>query len=146
MRLVRVAVPVPALDSLTYSLPDGVPVPANGARVLVPLGTRVLTGCVLESDVRESAERAIKPIIQLLDEDEPFLPSDVIQLATWVADYYACGIGEALTTAMPPLAASNEPTAGPPATAFKTIRIAHATAQGLDPETESRGAAWRKAA
>src|ERR671925_687907 len=48
MRLVRVAVPVPALDALTYSLPDEFQVPAIGARVLVPLGNRVLTGCVIE--------------------------------------------------------------------------------------------------
>ena len=147
MRLVRVAVPVPALDSLTYSLPDGVPVPASGARVLVPLGARVLTGCVLESGVREPAERAIKPIIQLLDEDEPFLPSDVIHLATWVAEYYACGIGEALATAMPPLAASTEPTAGTPATAFKTIRIAACHGAGTRScRRVTRRAAWRKAA
>ncbi len=33
MRLVSVAVPVPALDTLTYSLPDGFPVPPPGARV-----------------------------------------------------------------------------------------------------------------
>ena len=47
MRLVRVAVPVPALDSLTYSLPDSLENPVVGARVLVPLGNRVLTGCVV---------------------------------------------------------------------------------------------------
>ena len=45
MRLVRVAVPVPALDSLTYSVPDEFPMPPIGARVLVPLGSRVMTGC-----------------------------------------------------------------------------------------------------
>ena len=48
MRLVRVAVPVPALDSLTYSVPDEFPMPPIGARVLVPLGSRVMTGCVLD--------------------------------------------------------------------------------------------------
>ena len=47
MRLVSVAVPVPQLDALTYALPDGSAAPALGARVLVPLGTRVMTGCVL---------------------------------------------------------------------------------------------------
>ena len=49
MRLVRVAVPVPALDSLTYSVPDEFPMPPIGARVLVPLGSRVMTGCVVET-------------------------------------------------------------------------------------------------
>ena len=47
MRVVRVAVPVPALEALTYSLPDDFPDPAVGARVLVPLGTRVMTGIVV---------------------------------------------------------------------------------------------------
>jgi primosomal protein N' (replication factor Y) len=28
----------------------------------------------------------------------------VVELATWVADYYACGVGEAIATAMPPRA------------------------------------------
>src|SRR5687767_8352052 len=49
MRSVRVAVPVPALDALTYRLPDTLPTPAIGARVLVPLGARVLTGIATES-------------------------------------------------------------------------------------------------
>ena len=44
-----------------------------------------------------------KPIIDALD-SEPFLPADVVDLASWVADYYACGVGEAIATAMPPRA------------------------------------------
>jgi primosomal protein N' (replication factor Y) len=148
MRLVRVAVPVPALDSLTYGLPDDFPVPPAGARVLVPVGNRVLTGCVVADDPRRSAfgprrsaspieprapspERqapTIKPIIQILD-DEPFLPDQVVRLASWVAEYYACGIGEALTAAMPPLA--NGAAAGR-TNAFRTVRVAHLTAQGLE--------------
>ena len=35
---------------------------------------------------------------------EPFLPDDVVALAVWVADYYACGVGEAVAAAMPPRA------------------------------------------
>jgi len=101
MRLVRVAVPVPALDSLTYSLPNHFPTPVVGARVLVPLGSRVLTGCVVASaDVDEPPASTIKPVIEILDV-AAYLPADVVGLATWVADYYACGIGSALATAMP---------------------------------------------
>jgi primosomal protein N' (replication factor Y) len=114
MRLVRVAVPVPALDALTYAIPDEFPEPLVGARVLVPLGKRVLTGCVVESEPRatgrgpraaEEAPRAadVKPIIDILD-DEPFLPADVVALTTWVAEYYACGLGEAIAASMPPRA------------------------------------------
>jgi primosomal protein N' (replication factor Y) len=141
MRLVRVAVPVPALDSLTYCLPDGVAVPPIGARVLVPLGSRVLTGCVVEADGQDNADPEreyagrVKPVLQILD-SEPFLPDDVIRLATWVADYYACGIGEALATAMPPLATGK---GGGPAPSFRTVRVAQLTAQGLDLAARAKG-------
>jgi primosomal protein N' (replication factor Y) len=140
MRLVRVAVPVPALDSLTYSLPAEVQTPAVGARVLVPLGNRVLTGCVVErTEAGELPPSTIKPIIELLD-TEAFLPEEVVRLATWVADYYACGIGSALAAAMPPMAAATEP--GGRARGFRTVRVASLTAQGLD-VTGERTAALR---
>jgi primosomal protein N' (replication factor Y) len=45
----------------------------------------------------------IKPLIDVLD-FEAFLPASVVELAVWVADYYACGAGEAIATAMPPRA------------------------------------------
>ena len=109
-RVIHVAVPVPSLDALTYRLPDDVPEPPIGARVLVPLGSRVLTGCVVSAPDRQpaaaegeaQAER-LKNIIEVLD-DEPFLPAEIVRLSQWVAEYYACGAGEALAAAMPPRA------------------------------------------
>jgi primosomal protein N' (replication factor Y) (superfamily II helicase) len=112
VRLVHVAVPVPGLGPLTYSVPDGLPDPPVGARVLVPLGRRVMTGIVLVSDPNLTADQGTdpkgttfvpKPLVDVVD-SEPFLPPDVVEIATWVADYYACGIGEAIATAMPPRA------------------------------------------
>ena len=46
MRHIRVAVPVPALEALTYRLQDTSIDPVVGARVLVPLGKRIVTGVV----------------------------------------------------------------------------------------------------
>ena len=62
MRLVRVAVPVPALDALTYSVPEEFPDPPPGARVLVPLGKRTMTGVVIGAGIRGpgSGVRAIR--------------------------------------------------------------------------------------
>jgi primosomal protein N' (replication factor Y) len=153
MRLIQVAVPVPQLDALTYAVPAEFPDPVIGARVLVPLGKRTLTGVVVgtsdsrlaiidsrraSSDSRlatgdsqateitedsaspqplaasgqppdasrkslDPSRDAIKPITDILD-DTAFLPADVVKLAAWVADYYACGPGEAMAAAMPPRA------------------------------------------
>ena len=93
MRVVRVAVPVPALDSLTYSVPPDCDVPAVGARVLVPLGGRVLTGCVVEGADLDAPTGRIHQANHRDPGYEPFLPDDVVRLASWVAEYYACGVG-----------------------------------------------------
>ena len=106
MRLVSVAVPVPAIGALTYSVPANLPYPVIGARVLVPLGKRVMTGVVTpdtEAGLKSCATGEVRDIIDVLD-DAAFLPSDVIALVQWVAEYYACGVGEALAAAMPPRA------------------------------------------
>ena len=163
MRLIAVAVPVPTLDALTYRVPESLPMPVVGARVLVPLGNRTLTGIVVRRNpgcrdggirVRGSAEAeeslppeggaaerrnqsspsgsrpnpnpergtgtptepepapgtrnrpnpeppnpnpipeagtTAKDIIEV--SITPFLPADVVKLASWVADYYASGRG-----------------------------------------------------
>jgi primosomal protein N' (replication factor Y) (superfamily II helicase) len=105
MRLVSVAVPIPAIDALTYRVPDSLPSPVIGARVLVPLGTRVLTGVAIGTPetTDEATAQNVKDLIDVLDE-QAFLPADVLKLVRWVAEYYACGAGEALASAMPPRA------------------------------------------
>ncbi len=129
MRFVSVAVPVPFLDVLTYQVPDSVPLPPRGARVIVPLGKRVVTGIVVDPDAALNIEQTgldkIKPITGVLD-DEAFLPGPVVDLALWVAEYYACGAGDALAAAVPSTPA------------HKTIRIATLTAQGHDAALRGR--------
>ena len=86
MRLVSVAVPVPAVDALTYRVPDPIPMPVPGARVLVPLGTRVLTGVVLAGDATPT-DAEPRDIVDVLD-DHPLLPPDVLTLVRSVARSY----------------------------------------------------------
>jgi len=100
--MVSVAVPVPALDLLSYEVPDSLPTPDVGARVLVPLGTRVVTGCVVERTDASNVP-GLKGILDVLDA-EAMLPPGVVDLALWVGEYYACGPGEAIAAAMPPRA------------------------------------------
>jgi primosomal protein N' (replication factor Y) len=129
---ISVAVPVPFLDVLTYQVPDGMAPPARGARVTVPLGTRVVTGIVVDANTTldtagAAAEKIkdvkIKNVIDVLDADA-YLPTAVVDLALWVAEYYACGAGDALATAMPP---EQE---------HRTLRIASLTAQGHEPDVK----------
>ncbi len=105
-RLVAVAVPVPSLGLLTYRVGDGLEVPGVGARVLVPLGERRVTGVVAGTGAAPGADGPDAPIKDLLDvlDPSPFLPRQVVELACWVADYYLCGPGEAIGAAMPPFA------------------------------------------
>jgi primosomal protein N' (replication factor Y) len=106
-RLASVAVPVPQIDLLTYRVPEDVDTPAAGARVLVPMGSRTVTGCVIGTDEADdddprAAGEGLRDIVDVLD-GEPYLPSEVLSLAAWVAEYYACGPGEAVAAAAPPM-------------------------------------------
>ena len=134
LRLISVAVPVPFLDLLTYRVPDPLPIPTVGARVRVPLGSRTVTGIVVEH-FRLKAEateetvatgfsaKDLRDILQVLDE-EPFLPPTVVDLCRWVSEYYVAGVGDAMATALPPGAQKR-------ASGFKTHRVVSATAHGL---------------
>ena len=128
---VHVAVPIPTLDLLTYSVPDDIATPPIGARVVVPVGTRSVTGIVVDrgervdAERRDTAHREIKAIRRALD-DQAFIPQEIVELAQWTADYYAAGAGETITAVLPPK------TRGERADAHKTRRIAAITAAGLD--------------
>jgi primosomal protein N' (replication factor Y) (superfamily II helicase) len=124
VRHIRVAVPVPQLEALTYAVPEGKPLPSAGARVLVPLGKRAVTGVVIGPVDHPPEGFATRDITDVL-EVEAFVPEDVVALAQWVADYYACGAGDAIGAAVPPRALdASRPSA------FRTVRVAHLTAQG----------------
>ena len=122
MNAVAVAVPVPFLDSLTYAVPEHLPRPTVGARVRVPVGSRVLTGCVVDADVAVETGAELREI-QAVIEGEPLLPPAIVGLCRWVADYYQAGAGDAIAMATPPQ--------GRRRSGFRTRRIAFATAQGL---------------
>ena len=123
---VHVAVPVPGLGLLTYSVPENLPRPVVGARVVVPLGTRIVTGLVMD-DVSAATidDASVKPIREVLDA-ESFVPADVVDLARWTAEYYAAGPGDTIPSVLPPKAR------GARADAHKTMRVASITAAGLD--------------
>ena len=127
-RLVSVAVPVPLLPALTYRVPPDLTLPEPGVRVRVPLGPRVVTGCVVGAAGQADAA-ALKDVLECLD-SEPLLPHGVLELALWVAEYYACGPGDAVGAAMPPFAWGRDTGSGQRASRFKTVRVARLTHEG----------------
>ena len=122
--LISVAVPVPNLDLLTYSVPARVATPRVGARVVVPLASRFVTGIVVEVNV-EPRTTNVKPIRELLDASA-FVPPEVVALARWTAEYYAAGVGDTIPALLPPMARGGR------ADAHKTTRVAAITAAGME--------------
>jgi primosomal protein N' (replication factor Y) len=123
VRFVSVAVPVPQLDALTYRVPDGIPLPPAGARVRVPIGTRVVTGCVVGAAAAPAEGVEAKDVQEVLDAT-PFIPPAVVELCAWVADYYMAGLGDAVAVALPPGAKAK-------ASGYKTRKLVSLTAHGL---------------
>ncbi|MEW6517745.1 MAG: primosomal protein N' [candidate division FCPU426 bacterium] len=96
----NVALPVPGLEPLTYRFPAETPL-APGMRVLVPLGRRAVIGFVTSlSEKLPAPLRETKAILRVLD-PEPALTADLLRLGRWIADYYRCAWGEALTAMVP---------------------------------------------
>jgi primosomal protein N' (replication factor Y) len=126
MPLISVAVPVPFLDLLTYRVPESMPAPVAGARVRVPVGSRVLTGVVIDASAEapEGQTRELKDVVEVLDE-QPYVPPSIVGLCRWTADYYLAGLGDTIAVAMPPGAKGKR-------SAFKTKRVAAITPHGME--------------
>ena len=114
---VEVALNLPRFQPLTYraeaSLAERL---VPGMRVLVPLGSRRVTGYVISSptstppagaggiadtgNIADAGGIVYRDVIEAL-EDEPLLTAELIELTRWVAGYYCCGWGETLRAALP---------------------------------------------
>ena len=120
-RLVSVAVPVPALDLLTYSLPDALTLPPRGARVVVPLGRRTLTAWPWARQYRQRRMWSCATSSRCSTSIRFFR---LVELAEWVADYYLAGPGATLSAAMPPHALTSR------VDAFRTRQNGESTRRG----------------
>ncbi len=117
-RFCDVAVPVPLDATFTYGLPEDMPEPCIGGRVIVPFREKRLCGIVTELHDHEPSFKA-KPVQQVLD-TTPALTPELMQLGRWIAHYYIAPIGEVLRT-MLPLSAE-----------FRRATGYHITEKGLD--------------
>jgi len=96
-----VSLPVPLDQAFTYLLPETMRHRVRtGCRVLVPFGSRKLTGVVLRTHDDPPSAPA-REALKLLDE-EPALDEELLKLGRWIASYYCAPLGETLR-AMTPL-------------------------------------------
>ena len=98
--IARVAIPVPIHEAFDYRIPDemlGQIVP--GTPVLVPFGPSRRYGWVIET-TDHSVHPKLRKIHSVV-EDGATLSEELLTLLDWTANYYVCGIGEAIETALP---------------------------------------------
>jgi primosomal protein N' (replication factor Y) len=99
-RIARV-VPEVSLDrAFDYEIPlemDGQV--TLGAKVRIPFGSRKIVGYVVEFPT-DSSGRQLKAILEVLG-SRSFLPAILIELAQWVAQYYAAPLAVALMSVLP---------------------------------------------
>ena len=75
-----------------------------GVRVLVPLGSRHVTGLVLaRGPIPPELPPHVKlrPILSVLD-PLPLVPADLVELCRWISLYYFYPLGDVFRTALPP--------------------------------------------
>ena len=99
-RYCDVSLPVPLDQAFTYSLPLTLRHRVKpGARLIVPFGTRKLTGVVLRVH-DDNPTVPIKDAFRLIDA-EPVLSEELVTLGKWISGYYCAPLGEVLRSMLP---------------------------------------------
>jgi len=101
--IIKVALPVPLPQLFDYLQAEDGSLTPVGSRVLVPFGRRKLVGMVM-GHVTESSlsPTRLLRIIRPLDQSEPLLDSDLLELLEWCWKYYKHAPGEVVLSALPP--------------------------------------------
>jgi primosomal protein N' (replication factor Y) len=95
-----VSLPVPLDQPFTYSLPDTLRHRVRvGSRLIVPFGTRKLTGVILRCH-DDPPGVATRDALRLID-SEPVLSAELMALGRWIAGYYRSPLGDVLRAMLP---------------------------------------------
>ena len=101
-RYTEVAVTLPVAGRFHYRVPSHLAARTQvGARVLVRFGPRKVTGVVVRAESPLPAGINAVDLSEVLDDDVPALPPELVELCLWVADYYEAPPGEVLRAALP---------------------------------------------
>ena len=100
-RLVDIILPLAIADVYTYLIPEAMPYPQIGMRVLVPLGKKHIVGIVYRQHEGEMPSHIrVREVEQVLDE-QAIVTTEQLQLWEWLSQYYMCTMGEVLAAALP---------------------------------------------
>ncbi len=95
-----VSLPVPLDQAFTYALPETLRHRAQpGCRIVVPFGTRKLTGVVTLAH-NDQPDQPVREALRLIDE-EPVLDDSLLRLGRWISGYYCAPLGEVLRSMLP---------------------------------------------
>lgn len=111
MKYINVAVPVPLRQVFTYAIEESLLTNHEnllGKRVLIPFGNRELVGVCVEEGIdaptreesNDTNKASTKNVIEVLDSIAS-IATHLLDLATWLADYYQHPIGDVLATMLP---------------------------------------------
>jgi primosomal protein N' (replication factor Y) (superfamily II helicase) len=130
--------PLHVFQTFTYRLNPALSAQAEvGARIVVPLGRKLVTGYIvglIDELSANLAEIDIKDAQSLMDL-EPVCSPEILQLARWVAEYYACPLGEVIKAALPP---GMTPSAKRPGVKPKLRRFVRLVQAGEEKLTEAQ--------
>lgn len=101
--ILRVAIftPLRKLFDYLFILKEGDPIPAIGARVLIPFGKQERVGIIVAiTDHSDHPIHKLKHIHALLDTTALF-PKTLLELIQWASRYYHCSLGEVFEAALP---------------------------------------------
>ncbi len=101
---IEVVFNLPLEGPFSYRLPGDCglsPSGLKGCRVSAPFGRRKLTGWVVGvSDTLPPGIEEAREVFRILDE-EPLFDEKLLDLARWMASFYLCTLGEALSVMLP---------------------------------------------
>jgi primosomal protein N' (replication factor Y) len=100
-RVVDVAVPLPLHTTFSYRVPDGLPMPERGSRVVVPVAGRRAIGVVTARGAVLPPELQLKDVLDVVDEVSLVEPP-LLDLAVWVSQHYLAPPGECFRLVLPP--------------------------------------------
>ncbi len=99
-KIIDVAVALPIYGTYSYSVPDNLSAMiAPGKRIIVPFGSRRVTGYVIGIP-DEISDLNLKNVLDVLD-DRPLFPESMVPFFKWISDYYMYPLGQVIKNALP---------------------------------------------